>query len=72
MTKDQIFAEAMALDAKDRDELAKDLWQSITPGEFTDEQMAEVKRRIAAVDSGETQLIPGEDVMRELRQRFAR
>jgi hypothetical protein len=44
MTKDQILTEAMALDPRERDEVAEFLWQSIVPGELTARQLAEVRR----------------------------
>jgi putative addiction module component (TIGR02574 family) len=72
MTKEQILTEAMFLDPRERDEVADALWQCVVPGEFTPGQVAEVRRRIAALDSGETQPIPGEQVMMELRARFQR
>lgn len=72
MTKDQILTEAMALDPRERDEVAEALWQGIVPGEFSPGQLAEVRRRIVALDSGEIQPVPGEQVMQELRQRFQR
>jgi putative addiction module component (TIGR02574 family) len=72
MTKDQILTEAMALDPGERDEVAEALWQCIVPKEFTPAQIAEVRRRIVALDSGQVQSIPGEQVMQELRQRFQR
>jgi putative addiction module component (TIGR02574 family) len=70
-TKDEIFADAMALDPKQREELAEELWQSV-PAELTPEQIAEIKRRLKAIDSGEAELIDGEQVMRQLRARFRR
>jgi putative addiction module component (TIGR02574 family) len=72
MTKDQILTEAMALEPRERDEVAEALWQSIAPGELTPEQVAELHRRIEALDSGQAQTIPGEQVMQELRRRFRR
>ncbi len=72
MTKEQILTEAMALDPHERDEVAEALWQSIVPDELTSQQLAEVRRRIESLDSGQTQSIPGEQVMRELRERFQR
>jgi putative addiction module component (TIGR02574 family) len=72
MTKDQILTEAMALDPRERDEVAETLWQCIVPEEFTPGQVTEVRRRIAALDSGEAEPIPGEQVMQELRQRLKR
>lgn len=71
MSKEQILAAAMALDVKEREEIAEDLWQSV-PLELTDEQRAELRRRSDAIDRGDMQMIPGEQVLRELRQRFCR
>jgi putative addiction module component (TIGR02574 family) len=70
MTKDEILTEAMALEPRDRDDLAEALWQGIAPVEFTAEQLSEVRRRVAALDSGRVQGIPGEQVMQELRRRY--
>ncbi len=72
MTKEQILSEAMALDPRERDEVAETLWQSIVPDELTQQQLAEIRRRIESLESGQTQTIPGEQVMRELRERFRR
>jgi len=72
MTKDQILTEAMNLDARDRDELAETLWQSLTPGEMSADQLTEIRRRVEMLDRGQAQAIPGSLVMRELRQRLAR
>ena len=72
MTKDQILTEAMALEPRERDEVAEAFWQCIVPEEFTPGQVAEVRRRVAALDNAEVEPIPGEQVMRELRQRFQR
>jgi putative addiction module component (TIGR02574 family) len=72
MTKDQILTEAMALGPLERDEVAEALWQSAEPGEFTSQQLTEIHRRIDALNRGEVQSIPGEQVMKELRQRFQR
>ena len=72
MTKDQILTEAMALEPRERDEVAEALWQCIVPEEFTPGQVAEVRRRIAALDNGEVEPLPGEQVMQELRQPFQR
>ena len=72
MTKEQILTEAMALDPRERDEVAEALWQGIVPGELTPAQGQEIRRRVKALDSGTVQAIPGEQVMQELRQRFQR
>ena len=52
MTKDQILSEALSLNPRERDEVAEALWQSIVPGELTDQQLAEVHRRIESLDAG--------------------
>jgi putative addiction module component (TIGR02574 family) len=70
-TKDEIFADAMALDPKQREELAADLRQSV-PIALTAEQTAELRRRIEAIDRGEGESLDGEQVMREIRARFRR
>jgi putative addiction module component (TIGR02574 family) len=72
MTKEQILTEAMALDVRERDEVAETLWQCIVPGELTPAQIQEIRGRLDALDSGRVQAIPGEQVMQELRQRFQR
>jgi putative addiction module component (TIGR02574 family) len=71
MTKEQIIAEVMKLDPEERDEVAEEIWQRNAP-DLTPEQMAEVRRRIEAIDRGEVEMIPGEQVMRELREKFSR
>ncbi len=70
MTKDQIINEAMALDPRERDEVAETLWQFASRGELSSDQLTEIRRRMDSLDSGEAVPIPGEEVMRELRQRF--
>ena len=72
MTKQQILTEALALAPQERDEVAETLWQSMVPDEFSPEQVAEVCRRIDALNRGQVLPIPGEQVMQELRQRFQR
>jgi len=72
MTKDQILAEARALDPKQREELIDDLRQIHDDGQLAPEQRAELTRRLAAIDRGEATFVPGEQVMRELRERVRR
>ena len=72
MTKQEILNAAMALKPHERDEVAEALWQSVAPNEFTSEQIAEIRRRVAALQTGEVKPIPGEQVMQELRQRLGR
>ena len=72
MTKDQILTEAMAMEPRERDEVAEALWQCIVPQEFAPGQVAEVRHGAAALDNGEVEPVPGDQVMQELRQRFQR
>jgi len=72
MTKDQILTEALSLAPQERDEVADALWQSLEGEELSAVQLAEIQCRIAALDSGQVQALPGEQVMQELRQRFRR
>lgn len=70
MTREQIFAEAKALDAGDREILAEEIWQTIEPHEFTAEQIAELRRRVAEVESGQAELLDGKQVLADLRKRL--
>ncbi len=72
MTKDQILAEAMALQPDDRQELAEDLFQSIETGPLTPEQHEELRIRAEAIDRGEMALIPADEALRRLRERARR
>ena len=72
MTKDQILAEAMALDANDRRALIEDLRQVADEGELTPDQLAELRRRVDAVRRGEAKLLPGDQVMKELHDHLSR
>jgi len=60
----------MKLDAAEREELAEGLRQQVRPNELSPEQSAKLNRRADAVDRGEVETIPGEQVSQELRQRF--
>lgn len=70
MTKEQILAEVMALEPKLREELIEDLRQVADEDELTPELRAELRRRVAEMERGEATLVPGEQVMRELRERL--
>jgi putative addiction module component (TIGR02574 family) len=72
MTKEQLLAEAMALDPKDRDELAEAIHQSVELEPLTDEQRNELLRRAKAIDDGKAELIPADEVLRRLRERSRR
>ena len=65
-TSEEIFRDAMALPPEARAELTERLVESLAQDvspEITSEQLAEVRRRIAQVESGEVELIPGDEVL---------
>ena len=73
-TFEEIFRDAMALPPDARAELTErlveSLAQDISP-EITSAQLAEVRRRIAQVESGEVELIPGDEALARLRSLLA-
>ena len=64
----------MALPADARAELTErlveSLAQDISP-EITEAQLAEVRRRIAQVEAGEVELIPGDEALARVRNLLA-
>jgi putative addiction module component (TIGR02574 family) len=72
MTKEQIFTEAMALDPKEREALAERLLLTLNGDRAAIEAawVEECKLRVEAVDRGELPVVPGEQVMRQLRDRL--
>jgi putative addiction module component (TIGR02574 family) len=65
-TSEEIFRDAVALPPDVRAELTERLIASLAndvAADITDEQLREVRRRIAQVESGEAKLIPGDDVL---------
>lgn len=70
-TSEEIFREAMSLSPEVRAELAErlidDLAEDVAP-EITEAQLAEVKRRIAELESGEVEVIPGDEVSARVRR----
>ena len=73
-TSEEIFRDAMALPPDARAELTErlieSLVQDISP-EISSEQLAEVQRRIAQVESGEVELIPGDEALARVRNLLA-
>ena len=63
---------ARSLDPRQRAELIEDLRQITADDELSPALRTELRRRVAAVNQGEVTLIPGEQVMREIRERLAR
>jgi putative addiction module component (TIGR02574 family) len=69
-TSEEIFRDAMALPPDARAELTERLVESLAQDvspEITSEQLAEVRRRIAQVESGEVELIPGDEALARVR-----
>jgi putative addiction module component (TIGR02574 family) len=73
-TSEEIFREAMTLSPEVRAELAErligSLAEDVSP-EITSAQLAEVRRRIAQVESGEVKLIPGDEALARVRNLLA-
>ncbi len=73
-TSEEIFRDAVALPPDVRAELPERLVASLAEDvspEITSAQLAEVRRRIAQVESGEAQLIPGDEVLARVRTLLA-
>lgn len=73
-TSEEIFRDAAALPHEARAKLAERLIASLAEDvspEITEAQLAEVRRRIAEVESGEAQLIPGDEVLARVRHLLA-
>lgn len=71
-TKEQIIAEALQLDEKERAEMAHQLLVSLEPvaedpAEIEQAWIEEALRRKAELESGEVESIPGEEVFRRIR-----
>jgi putative addiction module component (TIGR02574 family) len=73
-TSKEIFRDAMTLSPEVRAELAErligSLAEDVSP-EITEAQLAEIKRRIADVESGKAKLIPGDEVLARARRLLA-
>ena len=73
-TSEEIFRDAMALPPEARAELTERLVESLAQDvspEITEAQLAEVRRRIAQVESGEVELIPGDEALARVRNLLA-
>jgi putative addiction module component (TIGR02574 family) len=69
-TIEEIFHDAVALPPDVRAELTERLIASLAEDvspELSRAQLAEVRRRIAQVESGEAQLIPGDEALARVR-----
>jgi putative addiction module component (TIGR02574 family) len=75
MTKDQLLAEAMALDVREREALAEELLLTVDDGtrEEIDAAWAEeIDRRIAEYERGEVKAVPVDDMFRRLRAKYSK
>ena len=73
-TSEEIFRDAMALPPDVRAELTERLVESLAQDvspEITRAQLAEVRRRIAEVESGDVELIPGDEALARVRNLLA-
>jgi putative addiction module component (TIGR02574 family) len=73
-TSEEVFRDAMALPPDARAELTERLVESLAQDvspEIANEQLAEVRRRIAQVESGEVELIPGDEALARVRNLLA-
>ena len=67
LTADQIESEALNLPRPERDRIAQALIASLEMDPEVERAWeAEIRRRVRDIDSGVTQLIPGEEVFKEV------
>jgi putative addiction module component (TIGR02574 family) len=70
-TAERLLQEAMQLTSDERELLAIELFASLEKEPGYDEAWeAEIQRRLKEIDDGTVELIPGETVMAELRERL--
>jgi putative addiction module component (TIGR02574 family) len=70
VTREQILAAAKTMTPAERYDLIEDIRQILDDDELTPEQVAEIHRRIEAMDRGEGDSRPVEDVIAELREKL--
>ncbi len=66
----EILEAALRLDPAERTRLLEAISESLDGAELGDGWEAEISRRMADVDAGRVQTIPGDEVFDRLRQRF--
>jgi putative addiction module component (TIGR02574 family) len=73
-TSEQILTQALALDERERVELAERLWESVESAphedDLTDEQKAMLDRRWEEIESGKVKCRPFDDVLVELTEKL--
>jgi len=71
---EELYREALTLSEAEREELVRMLMGQASDGfasrEIEQAWLEEARRRDQAVDAGKQSLIPAEEVLRELRQRY--
>jgi putative addiction module component (TIGR02574 family) len=70
ITREDILAAAKAMTPAERYDLIEDLRQILDDHELTPEQMAEIERRVAASEAGESKSIPVDQAIAELREKL--
>ena len=75
MTRSELVAELLKLDAEERMQAAEELWESVTndpaaPHGLSDEQVKEIERRIEEHERDPSTAIPWDVVRARLRSRF--
>lgn len=74
-TAEKLYQDALALPAATRVELTERLVASLAddvPAEIQRAQIDEVRKRIAQVESGEVELIPGDEALARVRNLLAK
>ena len=72
MTRSEVLSELLKLSPQDRIEIAQDLWDSLDEKDLplTDEQAAELERRMAEMEDNPSTGIPWEVVRESLLKKF--
>jgi putative addiction module component (TIGR02574 family) len=71
MTRNEILDEIRKLDPEERAQLIEELWETVDDDFFlTDEQIAEIERRIEEHERDPSTAIPWEVVRERLQSRF--
>ncbi|NLZ07359.1 MAG: addiction module protein [Phycisphaerae bacterium] len=71
LTTDELLNEAMSLPVELRAQLVDELLKSLNPtrAEIDELWAAEAERRVAEIEAGQAELIPGEEVFAKLLKR---
>lgn len=72
LTTDELINEAMSLPVELRAQLVDELLKSLNPSQAEIDELwaIEAEKRVAEIETGKVQLIPGEQVFAELRKRL--